>query len=85
QVTPEPKKTKISRNYDSGICLMSDNSDNSVDPLPEHKSPFPFAAEAIEEDEPEQISMTEAVFNSTLRVGLDRNCQDYDFSGLDLE
>ncbi|KAJ4987842.1 leucine Rich Repeat family protein [Stagonosporopsis vannaccii] len=84
QNTPEPKKTKISRNYDSGIYMMSDNSDGSVDPLPEHKSPFPFATEAPEEDEPEPMSMTEAAFCSALRVGMDRNCQDYDFQGLDL-
>lgn len=84
QNTPEPKKTKMSRNYDSGIYMMSDNSDGSVDPLPEHKSPFPFAAEAADENEPEPMSMTEAAFYSALRVGLDRNCQNYDFSGLDL-
>ena len=84
QNTPEPKKTKMSRNYDSGICMMSDNSDGSVDPLPEHKSPFPFTAEAVDEDEPEPMSMTEAAFYSALRVGLDRNCQNYDFQGLDL-
>ncbi|KAJ8115285.1 hypothetical protein OPT61_g3035 [Boeremia exigua] len=84
QNTPEPKKTKISRNYDSGIYMMSDNSDGSVDPLPEHKSPFPFPVEAIGEDEPEPMSMTEAAFHTALRVGLDRNCQNYDFQGLDL-
>ncbi|KAH6612758.1 hypothetical protein C7974DRAFT_323221 [Boeremia exigua] len=83
--TPEPKKTKISRNYDSGICMMSDNSDGSVDPLPEHKSPFSFAAEAVDEDEPEPMSMTEAAFYSTLRAGLDGDCQNYDFQGLDLD
>lgn len=84
QNTPEPKKTKMSRNYDSGIYMMSDNSDGSLDPLPEHKSPFPFAAGAADEDEPEPMSMTEAAFYSALRVGLDRNCQNYDFQGLDL-
>lgn len=82
QNTPEAKKTKMSRNYDSGIYMMSDNSDGSVDPLPEHKSPFPFTAEAPDEVEP--MSMTEAAFYSALRVGLDRNCQSYDFQGLDL-
>lgn len=86
QNTPEPKKTKMSRNYDSGVYMMSDNSDASVDPLPEHKSPFPFAAEAECNDEPglEPMSMTEAAFCSALRVGVDRNCQSYDFQGLDL-
>ncbi|KAF1924409.1 uncharacterized protein M421DRAFT_72725 [Didymella exigua CBS 183.55] len=83
QVTPEPKKTKISRSYDSGVYMMSDNSDCSADPLPEHKSPFPFT-EAIVEDEPEPTSIAKGTFYSILRVGLDRNCQDYDFSGLDL-
>lgn len=85
QNTPEPKKTKMSRNYDSGIYMMSDNSDGSVDPLPEHKSPFPFAAEVAYEEQPEPMSMTEAAFYSALRVGLDRNCQNYDFQGLDLD
>ncbi|KAF9692256.1 hypothetical protein EKO04_009778 [Ascochyta lentis] len=85
QHTPEPKKTKMSRNYDSGVYMMSDNSDGSIDPLPEHKSPFPFTAEFDgDEDEPEPMSMTEAAFYSALRVGLDRNCQNYDFQGLDL-
>jgi hypothetical protein len=31
------------------------------------------------------MSMTEAAFYSALRVGLDRNCQNYDFQGLNLE
>ncbi|KZM21619.1 uncharacterized protein EKO05_0007989 [Ascochyta rabiei] len=85
QHTPEPKKSKMSRNYDSGVYMMSDNSDGSIDPLPEHKSPFPFTAEAdCHDDEPEPMSMTEAVFYSTLRAGVDRNCQNYDFRGLDL-
>ncbi|KAL1610943.1 hypothetical protein SLS59_000580 [Nothophoma quercina] len=85
QNTPEPKKTKMSRNYDSGVYMMSDNSDGSVDPLPEHKSPFPFTVEAVEEDEPEPMSTTEAAFCSTLRVGLDRNCQNYNFQELSLD
>ncbi|KAJ4337655.1 hypothetical protein N0V95_008284 [Ascochyta clinopodiicola] len=86
QHTPEPKKTKMSRNYDSGVYMMSDNSDGSIDPLPEHKSPFPFTAETDcdDADDPEPMSMTEAVFYSALKVGLDRNCQNYDFRGLDL-
>lgn len=84
QNTPEPKKTKMSRNYDSGIYMLSDYSDGSVDPLPEHKSPFPLAAEVECDDEPESMSMTEAAFCSALRVGLDRNCQSYDFQGQDL-
>ncbi len=84
--TPEPKKTKMSRNYDSGVYMMSDNSDGSVDPLPEHKSPFPFGMDgAQDEPEREQMSVTEAQFYSALRVGLDRNSEKYDFQRLNLE
>ncbi|KAF3044595.1 hypothetical protein E8E12_000818 [Didymella heteroderae] len=87
QVSPEPKKMRISRKYDSGVYMMSDNSEVSVDPLPEHKSPFPFPDEDIEEDEPEPVRTTgaRATFSSMLSVGVDRNCQEYDFSGLGLE
>lgn len=80
--TPEPKKAKISRNYDSGICLMSDNSDVFVDPLPEHKSPFPFTAGTTDEVKP--MSATEAAFYSALKAGLDRNSQTYDFQSWNL-
>jgi len=38
--TPEVKKTKFSRNFDSGIYMYSDATDSSEDLLPQHKSPF---------------------------------------------
>lgn len=87
QVSPEPKKMRIARKYDSGVYMMSDNSEVSVGPLPEHKSPFPFPDDDIEEDEPEPIRTTSAgaTFSSMLSVGVDRDCEKYDFSGLGLE
>jgi hypothetical protein len=87
QASPEPKKMRIARKYDSGVYMMSDNSEVSVGLLPEHRSPFPFPDEDSEEDEPEPIRMTGAgaAFCSMLSVGVERNCQEYDFSGLGLE
>ncbi|KAJ4380357.1 hypothetical protein N0V86_004668 [Didymella sp. IMI 355093] len=85
QASPEPKKLRIARKYDSGVYMMSDNSDVAVDPLPAHKSPFPFPDEDIEEDEPEAIRATGATFYSMLSARVDRNAQDYDFSGLGLK
>lgn len=82
QNTPEAKKAKISRNYDSGICMMSDISDGFVDPLPEHKSPFPVMAAGVEDIE--HMSMRGAAFFSELKAGMDRNCQTYDFSSWSL-
>ncbi|RMZ73912.1 leucine rich repeat domain [Pyrenophora seminiperda CCB06] len=38
--TPEMKRTKFSRNFDSGIYMHSDATDSSDDILPQHKSPF---------------------------------------------
>lgn len=87
QVSPEPKKMRIARKYDSGIYMMSDNSEISVGLLPEHRSPFPFPEDEVEEDEPEPVGTTSAgaTFCSMLSIGVERDCQEYDFSGLGLE
>lgn len=80
--TPEPKKTKMTRNYDSGVFMMSDASDVSQDPLPEHKSPFDLPETW---DEPSFATSVESVFYSRLRTGLDMNSDTYDFKGLELD
>lgn len=81
QTTPEAKKAKMERKYDSGIYMLSDASDASMDPPLEHRSPFPCTADAADEDE---VETTEAAFLHALRTGLDADCQRYDFSGLSL-
>ncbi|KAF1845610.1 uncharacterized protein K460DRAFT_366461 [Cucurbitaria berberidis CBS 394.84] len=80
--TPEPKKTKISRNFDSGVYMLSDASDTSEDLLPQHKSPFPME---LAREEPPQTSGAEAAFCSQLRTGLERNLEVYEWRDLDLE
>ena len=81
QTTPEAKKAKMERKYDSGVYLLSDASDASMDPPIEHKSPFSCMADAADEDE---VETTEAAFLHALRSGLDADCQRYDFSSLSL-
>jgi hypothetical protein len=81
QTTPEAKKAKMERKYDSGVYMLSDASDASMDPPLEHRSPFPCTADAADEDE---VETTEAAFLHALRAGLDRDCQRYDFSSLSL-
>jgi len=45
------KKTKFSRNFDSGIYMHSDATDSSDDFLPEHKSPFALAIDFSDNDD----------------------------------
>ncbi|KAG9206270.1 hypothetical protein G6514_004995 [Epicoccum nigrum] len=81
QTTPEAKKAKMERKYDSGVYMLSDASDASMDPPLEHRSPFPCTADTADEDE---VDTTEAAFLHALRAGLDVDCQRYDFSSLSL-
>ncbi|KAH7338496.1 hypothetical protein BKA66DRAFT_435296 [Pyrenochaeta sp. MPI-SDFR-AT-0127] len=81
--TPEPKKTKMSRNFDSGVYMMSDASNSSEDMLPQHKSPFGFDYAHDEETAP--MSASRAAFSGKLRAGLERNLEVYEFTGCDLE
>ncbi|KAL1645664.1 hypothetical protein SLS61_008224 [Didymella pomorum] len=87
QASPEPKKMRIARKYDSGVYMMSDNSEVSVGLLPEHRSPFPFLDEDSEEEDPEPARTTGAgaTFRSKLSIGVEKNSQEYDFSGIGLE
>ncbi|CAO2648780.1 Nn.00g097290.m01.CDS01 [Neocucurbitaria sp. VM-36] len=82
--TPEPKKTKISRNYDSGVYMLSDATDSSDDLLPQHKSPFAFPMEGASEELP-QISRAEADFCAQLRTGVEKNSEIYEWRGLGLQ
>jgi len=82
QYTPEPKKTKMTRNFDSGVYMMSDATDSSEDPLPQHKSPFPLG---LDDSESPVLDPRTAAFNERIRLGLDNNHETYDFQGLGLE
>ncbi len=79
---PESKKSKMSRNFDSGVYMMSDATDSSEDILPQHKSPFAFE-EDIDENEV-SLNGLETEFNYLLRTGLERNLEIYEFRALDL-
>ena len=80
--TPEPKKTKITRNFDSGVYMMSDATDNSEDMLPQHKLPFSFDGAC---DEGRSTRPAETAFISQLRAGLEKDHEVYEFRCLDLE
>jgi Leucine-rich repeat (LRR) protein len=60
--TPEAKKTRFSRNFDSGIYLLSDASQSSESILFTHSSPFDMAAahgdDIITDDTQEQYTAT---------------------------
>ncbi|KAI8936073.1 hypothetical protein NX059_007573 [Plenodomus lindquistii] len=89
QNSPEPKKSRMTRNLDSGVYMMSDASDSSEEALPIHRAPFSFGSNvacAEREDRPPSEPKSRAIiFNDTLRSGLDLNQENYDFQGLDLE
>lgn len=90
--TPESKKTKMSRNYDSGVYMMSDVTDSS-DSLPvQHKSPFGFDGTCDEPPSPTPsvpakplMSEEEHVFCDKMYDGLEKNSETYDFSGCSLK
>jgi hypothetical protein len=91
--TPEVKKTKMTRNYDSGVYMMSDYTDSSESLALPHKAPFGSDdANDIPDDilPPEEFPQTskptwETMFSYILDRGLDQNRQTYDFSNIDLE
>ncbi|KAH7073079.1 hypothetical protein BKA63DRAFT_473540 [Paraphoma chrysanthemicola] len=88
QKSPAIKKAKMTRNYDSGVYMLSDASD-SFDSLPSHhQAPFGFDgtndSPPEEESLPRQDSMSqeERNFCEALEDGLDRNAEVYDFNSL---
>jgi hypothetical protein len=81
--TPEPKKSRIARNNDSAIYMLSDMSASSVNLIPEHHVPFPFADGGCDVEQP-RTSAAEALFSSRLREGLEKDSQSYDFTNMDL-
>jgi hypothetical protein len=91
--TPEVKKTKMTRNYDSGVYMMSDYTDSSESLALPHKAPFGSdGANNMSDDilPPEDLPQApkpvpDSMFNRILGWGLDQNDQTYDFSRLDLE
>ncbi|KAH7401720.1 hypothetical protein DE146DRAFT_631021 [Phaeosphaeria sp. MPI-PUGE-AT-0046c] len=91
--TPQPKKTRMSRNYDSGVYMMSDNTESSESLLLPQKSPFGIdrTRDAVPEDENNDNSGDEDQytprerFNRILNDRLEINHDTYIFSDLDLE
>jgi hypothetical protein len=81
------KKAKMTRNYDSGVYMMSDSADSSESLLPPHKAPFGLdgTCDALPQEDslPEEMGDAENLFCIKLYAGLDRNSQTYDFSGCD--
>jgi hypothetical protein len=86
--TPESKKAKMTRNFDSGIYMMSDSTDSSESLLLAHKAPFGLegTCDALPHDEmlPQEMGDAEDLFCTKLYTGLDKNSQTYDFRGCDL-
>jgi hypothetical protein len=81
------KKAKLTRNFDSGVYMMSDSSNASSDSLlPSYKSPFGLDRTCDQDELPQlQISDQECTFLDRLHQGLDKNSQTYDFLGCDLQ
>jgi hypothetical protein len=81
------KKAKLTRNFDSGVYMMSDSSNASMDSLlPSHKSPFGLDGTCGQDELPQaQISDQECSFLERLYEGLDNNLQTYDFASCDLQ
>ncbi|KAF1914829.1 hypothetical protein BDU57DRAFT_558349 [Ampelomyces quisqualis] len=81
---PNSKKARMTRNFDSGVYMMSDGTDGSESLLPPHKSPFDLdgTCDMPFEDGLEQrpLGEEEKVFCNTLYAGLDKNSLVYDFS-----
>lgn len=72
----------MTRNFDSGVYMMSDATDSSESLLPPHRAPFGLDG-TVEVDPPETLSTAddrESVFCEDMYKGLDSNAQSYDFS-----
>jgi hypothetical protein len=87
--TPNAKKTRMTRNYDSGVYMMSEGSDSCDSLPPPHRPPFGFdgACDNMPEEDslhPQQ-SKEETEFCERLHEGLEKNSETYDFSNCDLE
>jgi hypothetical protein len=85
--TPESKKAKMTRNYDSGVYMMSDSTDSSESLLPPHKAPFGLDGTCgtlpLDDSLPQEMGDAEGLFCTKLYTGLDKNSQTYDFRGCD--
>ena len=80
QTTPEAKKAKKERKNDSGIYMMSDASEASMDLPLEHRTPFACTADPAEDG----VMTAEHTFLQVIRAGLDRDCQRYDMCQMSL-
>ncbi|KAF2831858.1 hypothetical protein CC86DRAFT_82393 [Ophiobolus disseminans] len=89
------KKARMTRNYDSGVYMMSDASESSEYLPVQHKSPFGLDGtdESPSLDEtpaPARLpkgpmTKDEHVFCDNIYEGLDRNSENYDFSFCNLQ
>ncbi|KAH8731548.1 hypothetical protein GQ44DRAFT_698921 [Phaeosphaeriaceae sp. PMI808] len=95
--TPISKKTKMTRNYDSGVYMMSDSASSSESLLLQRKLPFGLdgacdesAHDSLLQEEEEEtvarkITEAEEEFCKILDLRLHENSQKYYFGGINLE
>ena len=91
QNSPAVKKARMTRNYDSGVYMLSDGTDSSESLPAQHKSPFgldgtcdsPPPEEPL--PQPELLGQNERNFCRRMYTGLEKNSEVYDFSALYLE
>jgi len=95
--SPGVKKAKMSRNFDSGVYMMSDATDTSEDLPVQHKSPFDAEemSDAASQTEsgaastsfaaPVEQDVEEKFFCFYLNTQLDENAEQYNFSGLNVQ
>lgn len=89
----EPKKSKLSRNFDSGVYMMSDasessesfNNPDSCESVALHRSPFAFDGACDPEPKPRWCTPTKSAFCQTLHAGLEKNEEKYDWERLNLQ
>ncbi|KAL1793036.1 hypothetical protein ACET3X_008018 [Alternaria dauci] len=98
--TPEVKKTKFERNFDSGIYMLSDATNSSEDlPPPQYVSPYNLRSRmpikrTLNPDAPDEedanmdsasLPTAERAFVQQMDLGIARNQETYDFDGQGLQ
>ncbi|OAL53396.1 hypothetical protein IQ07DRAFT_641787 [Pyrenochaeta sp. DS3sAY3a] len=89
----EPKKSKLSRNFDSGVYMMSDASESSEsfntpdnsESIALHRSPFAFDGACDPEPKPRWFTPTKSAFCQKLHAGLEKNVEIYNWERLNLQ
>ncbi|KAF2033903.1 hypothetical protein EK21DRAFT_108689 [Setomelanomma holmii] len=91
QKSPALKKAKMTRNYDSGVYMLSDATDSSESLPAQHKSPFSLGdacATPPRDDplpQPTIMGEEERNFCRGMYTGLEKNSEVYDFGNLYLQ